>query len=283
MNRLQRKCLLASAALHGLLLLVLLVGPAFFVARQKPANDLPVLDYIPFKVIDEAMFGGGTPKAVLPPATEQPPAAQPPAPVPPRPVVTPPQDSKPPPKKPADAKATDTKSKPPSSKRSIDLDLKDRVTRKSPGKTASKESRAKADAKDDARQAAAAWQSLVKSAQQNLQQNLKPGTVIDVPGPGGEAYANYGQVIKSIYERAWHKPSEAADDSAEVEVEVTIWRDGTVIRSRIVDRSGNTVLDKSVQSVLDRVRTVPPFPEGAKDDERTFNITFRLKNNRLLG
>ncbi len=282
MSRLQKKCLIASAALHGLLLLVLLVGPAFFVARQKPAHNLPVLDYIPARLIDEAMFGGGTPNAVLPPASEQPPAAQPAPPVLPRPVVTPPPDPKPTPKKPSESKATDTKSKPPSTKKSIDLDTTKVVKRKTSSKTASKESRAKDDAKDDARQAAA-WQSLVNGVQQNLLKNLKPGTVIGIPGPGGEAYANYGQVIKSIYEKAWHKPTEAADDSAEVEVEVTLWRDGTVIRSRIVARSGNTVLDKSVQSVLDRVRTVPPFPEGAKDDERTFNITFRLKNNRLLG
>jgi len=36
MNRLQKKCVLATAGFHLLLLVILFVGPAFFWARQKP-------------------------------------------------------------------------------------------------------------------------------------------------------------------------------------------------------------------------------------------------------
>ena len=47
MNRLAKKCFIASAALHGLLFVVLLVGPAFL-SQKNAVNDMPVLDVIPY-------------------------------------------------------------------------------------------------------------------------------------------------------------------------------------------------------------------------------------------
>ncbi len=51
MNRLQKKCVIATAGFHLLLLVILFVGPAFFNARQKP-DDSQVLDVIPANLID---------------------------------------------------------------------------------------------------------------------------------------------------------------------------------------------------------------------------------------
>ena len=53
MNRLQKKCLFASLALHGLLLTIVIVGPAFLPRKPQPPN-LPILTVIPSKLIDEA-------------------------------------------------------------------------------------------------------------------------------------------------------------------------------------------------------------------------------------
>ncbi len=36
MNRLQKKCVIATAGFHLLLLVILFVGPAFFWSREKP-------------------------------------------------------------------------------------------------------------------------------------------------------------------------------------------------------------------------------------------------------
>jgi TonB family protein len=282
MSRLQKKCLVASAALHTLLLLVLLIGPAFLVSKTKPAPDMPVLDYIPAILIDEALSGGGTPNAVLPP-----PNAQPLGPVAP-PATQPPKAAPQPELKkhqPKETEAPETKPDKPSpdAKNKLEVGDKKLVTRWSPKKSAPKQTPSKNDAESDARQSHAERQALFNGVLERLQKNAPSSTVIGIPGPGGPAYANYGQVIKSIYEKAWNRPTEAEHESDEVDVEVTIWRDGTVIRSKIVRRSGNPALDKSVENVLERVRTVPAFPAGAKDDQRTFNITFRLKANRLLG
>jgi hypothetical protein len=40
-------------------------------------------------------------------------------------------------------------------------------------------------------------------------------------------------------------------------------------------------VDKSVQRTLDRVTFIAPFPEGAKDKQRTYTINFNLKAKRL--
>jgi fido (protein-threonine AMPylation protein) len=42
-------------------------------------------------------------------------------------------------------------------------------------------------------------------------------------------------------------------------------------------------VDHSIQATLDRVTFVAPFPEGAKDSQRTFIINFSLKAKKLLG
>ena len=44
-------------------------------------------------------------------------------------------------------------------------------------------------------------------------------------------------------------------------------------------------MDKSVQNALDRVKRsgLPPFPQGARDDERTFTIEFNLQAKRQIG
>ena len=65
MNRLQKKCVIITVGIHLLLLLILMVGPAFFYSKPK-ADDLPVLDVIPANLID-ASFNSGVANAQPPP------------------------------------------------------------------------------------------------------------------------------------------------------------------------------------------------------------------------
>src|SRR5476649_754534 len=80
MNRLQKKCVIATAGFHLLLLVILFVGPAFFNSKPK-VDDTQVLDVIPANLIDAA-FNSGV-KNATPPA--------------PTPIVTPPQSQSTPP------------------------------------------------------------------------------------------------------------------------------------------------------------------------------------------
>jgi len=75
----------------------------------------------------------------------------------------------------------------------------------------------------------------------------------------------------------------AGRHGANTKVSVTIGHDGSVISSRILNPSGDSRVDASVRRTLDRVTFVAPFPEGAKEKERTFIINFNLKAKRLLG
>jgi colicin import membrane protein len=275
MNRLQKKCVIATAGIHLLLLLVLVFGSAFFSPRPKP-DDTQLLDVIPSNLIDAAFNSGvrnATPPApapvVTPPPQPAPPTpAAPPAPQPPQPkaVETPPTiperlekmftpEPSPEPVKPAPKKTESPKTH----QIQISTQLVARVAPKTSATTAT----------DDSQQTARA----ISTAIRNLKRNFSPGTTIDMPGDSTVAYANYASVVKSIYDRAWTLPDTIAADE-NITVKVTIASDGTVISSRIIERSGDTPVDASVQRALDRVTFVAAFPEGSSDKQRTYTINF---------
>jgi len=274
MNRLAKKCLIASAALHLLLFVILLVGPAFL-SEKSTVNDMPVLEVIPSKLVDELMSGGGNPNAKPPPPAPLPepvkPEPKPEKVVKPEPVVKEPVKIVKPEPVP-DEKVTQ-KPKP-----QISTKL---VTRSDTDPKAREQAKAEAQAK--ARADAAKRAAEFKTALRSLKEGLSSSTTIEVPGPGGEAYANYGQAVISVYQHAWVKPDDVTQEVTIVQATVTIARDGTVLSAHITKSSGNSSVDKSVQRTLERVKFVAPFPEGAKEPQRDFNLEFNLKAKQLRG
>jgi TonB family protein len=108
---------------------------------------------------------------------------------------------------------------------------------------------------------------------------MSTGTSIDVPGPGGEAYADYGAFVELFYRKAWSPPSDLSDDRATVRATVVILRSGKVESFRITKNSRIAALDNSVER-LRNLNFVAPFPEGAADEKRTFIINFTLQAER---
>jgi TonB family protein len=278
MNRLQKKCVIATAGFHLLLLLVLVFGSAFFSPRPKP-DDTQLLDVIPSNLIDAAFSSGvrnATPPAPAPVVQPAPQPAPPtpavqPAPTPPAPkaVVTPPPTISERLEnffKPEPAKPTPTPAEAQPHKIQINTQL---VTRTAPKNS---------PAADNSQQTARA----INNAIRNLKKNLSPGTTIDMPGDSTVAYANYASVVKSIYDQAWSLPDSIANDDENVKVTVTIASDGTVISARIIERAGDAPVDASVQRTLDRVSFIAPFPEGATEKERSYTINFNPKAKRTL-
>jgi len=292
MSRLQKKCFLASAALHTLLIVVLFVGSAFFVSKEKNLAA-PPLTFIPNNILDSALSGGGNPHGSPPPPapakvetpqpkieTPVPPKVEPakPAPEPPRKIETPV-------KKIGTTKAREVD--PPPVSKTADkrpkIDLSKPVTRKTDTGKQNDPAEATNSQREKAAAARAALASGIKSSLNSLKNNLSSPISIEPLGPGGAAFANYGQIVVSIYEAAWIIPNDVSDDNSAVMVSVTIARDGRVITARVTQRSGKTAVDKSVQQTLEKVRFIAPFPAGATDAERTFEINFNLKAKRLLG
>jgi TonB family protein len=291
MNRLQKKCVVASAGIHLLLALILFVGPGFISSQSKP-DDQPVLNFVPAKTVDELMApGGGNPNAKPPPAA---------APVQPQPqdVAPPPQPQPQPqpekirepepqklskPIKPQEESLEPAK-EPPPKKVEISTTMVTRKRETSEDKKAREDAQARADAKAlaDARRRLARQ---IGQTADHIGSELSSGTTVEMQGPGGGGlpYANWKQALKSAYANAWLLPDGAVDDEATTVASVTIARDGTVVSARITQRSRDAVVDRSVQATLDRVRHAPPLPDDSKEDQRTVTINFNVKAKRSLG
>jgi len=279
MNRLHKKCFIASAGFHLLLALILFVGPAFVSSNNK-SDDVPVLDFTPWKTVDALIKGGGNPGAQPLAAAPQP---QPAAPAPP------PQPEKV--RDPDPPKETVKETKPPKPEESLEPnpDAKPKkkeivlkpVSRPSNTKEEAK-ARADAQAREQAKAAADARRQLASQlgrAADRMGSELSGGTTIELKGPGGGGvpYANFLQAVKTAYANAWVVPEGVADDNAITTASVTIARDGTVVSARISHRSGDGPVDASVQATLDRVRFAAPLPDDAKEDRRTVIINFNVK------
>ncbi|HVY68408.1 MAG TPA: energy transducer TonB [Verrucomicrobiae bacterium] len=339
MNRLQKKCLIASTGAHAFLLAVLFIGPAFL-SKPDDADNLPLLEFLPDKVVDDAMSGGGNPNVTERPAPAALPAPAPPVSAPPPvtpPPVAPPVEPPPQPQaKPAQAETPPEKvepkkivndepdieppkpvkppkkqvEKPPVKTVTRAVETPAAKTRESPEKPqlvtkkiypadlerkqtrlkAQEEAKhAEAEAAENARAAAKAIadarQRAVNGVLGKLNSGLSGGTSVEIPGPGGEAYANYAQYVKTVYDQAWIPPDDVTDNSLTVIAKVTIRRDGTVVsESTYIEKSsGSPSLDRSIKRTLERVKFVHPFPEGAKDDLRPYRINFNLKSKRFNG
>jgi outer membrane biosynthesis protein TonB len=150
---------------------------------------------------------------------------------------------------------------------------------------AEREAAAAAAAAAHAQRAAQVLKSRINSAVSGIAGRLSSSTSVTVPGgTGGASYASYSLFVKSVYQWAWRPPSELTDDSATATARIVIARDGTIVSARIETPSKVPSLDRSVRVALDRVTTIGrPFPEGAKDDQRTFLIDFNLKAKEFTG
>ncbi|HEY0549908.1 MAG TPA: TonB family protein, partial [Verrucomicrobiae bacterium] len=68
---------------------------------------------------------------------------------------------------------------------------------------------------------------------------------------------------------------------AEAVIKVLIARSGEVRNSGWIRRTGNPVLDKAVDRAMNSVRSLPPFPPGSKDPERSINITIAFDAKKV--
>lgn len=284
MNRLHKKCFIASAGTHLLLMLILFVGPAFFSPKSK-LEEIKPLNFIPENLILAAVSGGGNPNA----ATRPPPPPEPAQPVTPReqsqqrqpdpPKVTEAKRSKPDPDSFAIAKET-KKSRLPEVSTKV-------VTRKSDNskkqkQTPTEDSREREREFADARLRSDAFNKAARS----IGNNTSSATIIDAafgPGGGGPTYASYASWVQTVYLGAWVPPDSIESASAIARASITIASDGRIVSSRIISKSGDREIDESVQRTLDRVTTIGrPFPEGMKENQHTYILRFDAKAKQGL-
>jgi len=295
MNRTQKKCLIASVATHGLLLTLLLVGPAFFTPADKPQSH-QFITMIPIGAVitdnPTSIPGSSAAQASPPPPAPppQPQQAQPlPIPPPPQPqqrVVLPRQQPVPRPEPASQPKIGDTEFTP----------VKPKVTDPNEFKPArGPSSQAKVTPKDkqkeaaDAQAAALAAQADARAKRiatsiSGLSKTLGKDQMVQIgsSSDNSEASANYSDLVYSVYYAAWHPPASITDEHGLVTVRVTISRNGQVTRHEITKTSGNATLDRSIENTLNNVTVIAPFPDGSKDLERSYGITFDLSAKKSM-
>lgn len=281
MTRLQKKCLIAAAGTH-FLLVVAVFCTGFFKPTPK-VDDSQVLDVIPDKAIDQALQSGVR-NAQPPPPTPPTPTPPPPQPQqePPKPVVEPPKPVEPtPPPKPEEPVVTKPEEpiepKPKPQPHKVEVNLKP-IVRKTTTETDNSQNEAKEIARREKER-----RDRINRIVHNIQSHSSSSTTIEMPeGTSTVAYANYAVIVRTVYTQAWNLPSTAASDESNVKASVTIARDGHVIESHIVEKCGDSTVDRSVQDTLDRVSQIRPFPDDSTDKERTYIINFNLKAKRGL-
>jgi len=301
MTRLQTKCLIGSALFHGLTVVVFLATAAFRSAPTVTGDQ--VLNLIPAKILDDPGFGGQPAPAPVKPQP-YPPAIQPAPPKPPsQPApVAPPAPPKPPPQpapaappktvaattsrqpdvKPAAARPGPS---PTPVRRGIKVTL-DPVTPSTGATSRNSDSAAQAWAAEQAanhkrvqEEFAAAFAALDSS----VRSKETPVNVVALPGEGGgEAFVNYGTAVCSVYYNAW-RPEVTSRRLTVPVAQIVVSRNGSVTSSELVTKSGDPLLDRSVQRALDAVKELPPFPPNATDTERSFIIRFNPEAKQSAG
>jgi len=300
MTRLQKKCMIFSLSLHGLMAIILLASSGF--SSHPPQTDLQVLNMIPANILDQAGSGGGA--RVVNPAPQ--PQAQPrpqPQPQPPQPqrqpVRTEPVERAPTPaprqtketKRPEPEEVADAGLEPTPKPRKhptrheirpsytlASASTKVKKTDKSQSSQTSESS-----ARAEARRMAEIQNSLAKLAA-GVRGSGSPNTIVDTEGiGGGEAFASYRDVVFSAYYHAWITPDSASSRLASADAKVTIARDGRIMSAELVRPSGDRALDNSVEEALRRVTQLAPFPASTRDTQRTFVIRFNLESKEMSG
>jgi colicin import membrane protein len=290
MNRLQKKCMLVSGGIHLLLAVMLIFGPGFLSSHSHD-NAPPLLKFVPGATVESIMSGGGDSSVKNSPAEATSPAPTPV--VTPNPIVTPPvevpqppvervqprQQEKEPTPIPRDPPRVNTPTidpKPikPDSRKAKEINVDLTVKTSSAADLKAKQAKAAAAA-------VAAEQTRLKNiaaafgkATTGIRNGVSDGVKVNVspgPGGGGVAYGNIKSAIYTKYYDAWKVPNGAPNLT--VWVSITLSRDGTVVTTRITKRSGDADLDESVQSALNRVRTIAPLPDGS-EDPREFSFGF---------
>ena len=284
-ERLQKKCMIASAGLHATLIVLLFVGPAFLPSGKQVV--VQQINFTPDDVIEAMLAGGGNPQpAQAAPTPELTPAA-PPAPpqrVEPTPVTpTPPRrEEVAPPQRDPDGERVQKKALPKANLRPVVR--KNGPSRKQPTTNTNPQ-------RDAADQQRAALATAFQNAGSSVRSGTASSTTVNSPngpGGGGRSYAGYDMFVQQFYQLRYDRALADAGDiggqgNTSTEVSVTISRDGKVISSRIISPSPNSAQNRVVQRVLDAATFLRPFPEGSTDSQRTFNISFDLKPKKLTG
>jgi len=97
--------------------------------------------------------------------------------------------------------------------------------------------------------------------------------------PISQEFVVLDMVRQAMY-RAWDQPTDIGIAGLVTKVELTFSSDGTITASRILNSSGNKVMDASVMRAVQSVRRVAGLPPAYLSSHRRIPVSFELTGNR---
>jgi protein TonB len=279
MNRNQKKCLAQSTLIHALVL-----GGVFssIVIQPSPEPPKPMPLQLASASRVEAILAAQSKQAdpIEPLPEPEPPAQEKVVQPEPKPEPKPKQQAKPKVEQPKVKQETkpkpkaEPKPKPKPEKKVIKPNL-ERVTRSNP-LTSVKTEKTVTPQPDPTAQ----FQNTVQQKLSSIRQNLSATSTIQAPSNVGSPVDSerYARWVRESYENAWNRPDAAQRDNSTVKVRVLVKRDGSIISANIISKSGDLLLDQSIQRALDLVKKLPRFPDGIQEPQMEFTINFNLKS-----
>lgn len=111
------------------------------------------------------------------------------------------------------------------------------------------------------------------------------GTSAETPGPaaptpnGGISMRIYQMEVETKIKSNWAYPTALVSrKDLEAVVLVKVQRDGTILKYELIKRSYNSMFDQSVITAIERTKSMPPFPEGFRQNDEEIEITFNIKD-----
>lgn len=155
-----------------------------------------------------------------------------------------------------------------------------------------REAREAKEARDAAAAEAKAQQQRAASAQKlaarfsgaaaGVSQNVGGSTKIEMPGPGGAAYAPYTSWLQTHLYQQWRRPPTTTSGNQWVGVQLTIAKDGTLLGFTITRSSGVRPLDASVEDIFRRNPKLRPLPEEFNEPRLVVPVKFVLEASASL-
>jgi protein TonB len=105
------------------------------------------------------------------------------------------------------------------------------------------------------------------------------GIGVGVGSPFGNRFGYYVDLLRQRVAEKWRTADvdPRIQTAPPVVVTFTIRRDGSVANVRILERSGNSVLDTSAQRAIYDAAPLPPLPAGFERNEATIEFHFHLR------
>ena len=119
---------------------------------------------------------------------------------------------------------------------------------------------------------------------EQLKQMLAGGKPVGPVGPVGPSgpvsdfpFDWYFALVRKAMYDAWEQPGGlSASAGLKVIVEVSVARDGTILKRDVIRTSGHPLMDESVSRALQAVPRLPPLPDAYRGKTRDIQIAFEL-------